>query len=128
VKLLLDTHIFLWLVTGDQRMSLNHRHDICDPANEVYLSVAAVWEATVKHQLGKLTLPEAPERYLPSRRQLHNVASLPLDEASILRLPSLPLRHRDPFDRMMICQALEHGMTIVTVDTAIKQYQVPVLP
>jgi PIN domain nuclease of toxin-antitoxin system len=127
VKLLLDTHVFLWLITGDQRMPPSHRQTLGDPANDVFLSVAAVWEATVKYQLGKLPLPEPPERYLPSRRQLHNVASLPLDEESILRLPSLPLHHRDPFDRMMICQALEHGMTIVTVDSAIKQYSVPTL-
>jgi PIN domain nuclease of toxin-antitoxin system len=72
-------------------------------------------------------LPQPPDSYLPTQRQRHQIASLPLDEASVAQLAHLPQIHRDPFDRMLICQALEHGLTIVTVDDAICEYPVPVL-
>jgi PIN domain nuclease of toxin-antitoxin system len=127
VKLLLDMHVFLWLITADPRLSAVQRREICSPANECYLSAAAVWEATVKYQLGKLPLPDVPQRFLPRARHLHAIADLPIDEVSVLRLPTLPDLHKDPFDRMMVCQALEHGMTLVTVDPHIRQYPVPTL-
>ncbi len=96
----------------------NIRHS----ANEAYLSVVSIWEAIIKHQLGRLPLPEPAERYLPAQRERHLIVSLPLDEASVSRLAALPFFHRDPFDRMLICQALEHDLTIVTVDENIRKY------
>ncbi len=125
MKLLLDTHIFLWFINGDKRLSDDMQQDIRDPDNEVYLSVVSLWEVVVKHQLGKLSLPEAPESYLPVQRQKHQIASLPLDETSVSQLAKLPFIHRDPFDRMLICQAMAHGLTIVTVDNLILAYPVP---
>lgn len=95
--------------------------------NEVYLSVVSLWETIVKHQLGRLLLPLPPETYLPVQRQKHQIASLPLDEASVLQLARLPALHRDPFDRMLVCQALTHDLTIATVDEAVCAYPVPVL-
>lgn len=95
--------------------------------NEVYLSVVSVWEVIVKHQLGKLPLPETPEIYLPRQRDRHQIASLNLDEGSVAQLVNLPSLHRDPFDRMLICQALQHGLTIATVDAAIRAYSVSVI-
>lgn len=125
MKLLLDTHIFLWFISGDTKLSAEAQASITNPDNDVYLSVASVWEAIVKNQLGKLPLPQAPETYLPQQRQNHNIASLGIDEETIGFLPKLPSLHRDPFDRIIICQALQHGLTIVTVDTAITAYPVP---
>jgi len=127
MKLLLDTHIFLWYISDDQRLQNDKRESIHDPDNEVYLSVVSVWEAIVKYQLGKLPLPEPPESYLPIQRERHQIASLTLDETSVSYLTKLPPIHRDPFDRMLICQANVHGLTIVTVDDIIPQYPVSVL-
>jgi PIN domain nuclease of toxin-antitoxin system len=127
MKLLLDTHIFLWFISGDQRLSDPLRNSIRNPDNEVYLSVVSVWETIVKYQLGKLPLPESPETYLPKQRDRHQIVSLNLDEGSVAQLTKLPLLHRDPFDRMLICQALQHGLTIATVDVAIRAYSVSVI-
>lgn len=119
MRLLLDTHIFLWFISGDAKLSVSTQACITDASNEVYLSVVSVWEAVVKHQLGKLPLPPPPEAYLPLQRQNHRIASLGIDEATVSFLPKLPALHRDPFDRILICQVLRHGLTIVTVDAAI---------
>ena len=128
MKLLLDTHIFLWYIIGDIRLSDLVKNEIQSPANEVYLSVVSLWEVIVKYQIGKLSLPHPPEIYLPEQRDRHLIMSLMLDEVSVARLARLPSLHRDPFDRMLICQALEYGMTLATVDSAIKAYPVSVLP
>jgi PIN domain nuclease of toxin-antitoxin system len=127
MKLLLDTHIFLWFISGDQRLPIHFQNSIRDLNNDVYLSCVSVWEVTVKYQLGKLPLPESPEIYLPKQRQKHLINTLTLDEESVAQLLNLPLLHRDPFDRILICQALQHNLTIVTVDTAIRAYSVNVL-
>ena len=127
MKLLLDTHIFLWFISGDARLSPNAVTQITDPANSVFLSAASVWEAVIKFQLGKLPLPQAPEIYLPQQRRNHRIASLGIDEATIAFLPKLPVLHRDPFDRLLVCQALQHGLTLVTVDAAIQAYPVPTM-
>ena len=127
MKLLLDTHIFLWYISGDAKLPASVRDTIRSPDNDVYLSVASIWEAIVKYQLRKLPLPQPAAQYLPQQRARHQIASLPLDEASVARLETLPSLHRDPFDRMLICQALEHQMIIATVDSAIRDYAVTVL-
>jgi PIN domain nuclease of toxin-antitoxin system len=127
MKLLLDTHVFLWFISGDERLPAGMRNSIRDIENEVYLSVVSLWEAIVKHHLGKLSLPQAPATYLPMQRDRHQIASLPLEEASVTRLADLPPLHRDPFDRMLICQAIQHTLTIVTVDDLITQYPVAAL-
>lgn len=127
MRLLLDTHIFLWFISGDKRLSDGFRESIRDPENEIYLSAVSLWEAIIKHQLGRLSLPQPPETYLPTQREQHQISSLSLDEASVSQLAKLPPIHRDPFDRMLICQAIEHGLTIVTVDNALGAYPVPIL-
>lgn len=104
------------------------RDAIRDPASEVYLSVASVWEAAIKHALGKLPLPQAPEEYLPRQREAHKVATLPIKEAAVSHLASLPPLHRDPFDRILVAQAVQHGLMLVTVDDAVRAYPVPLLP
>ncbi|HLF83761.1 MAG TPA: type II toxin-antitoxin system VapC family toxin [Blastocatellia bacterium] len=119
MRLLLDTHIFLWYISGDGQLRDSIRDAISDAENEVYLSVISVWESLIKYQIGKLPLPRSPEEYLPEQRERHLISSLPLDEGSVAKLGTLPLIHRDPFDRMLICQAMEHDLTIVTVDDAI---------
>ncbi len=127
MKILLDTHIFLWFISADIRLSTDVREAIRDPDNEVYLSAVSVWEAIVKYQLGKLPLPEPPEIYLPKQRDIHQIVSLALDESSVAQLANLPPLHCDPFDRMLICQALQNGLTIATVDAAVRAYSVSVM-
>jgi PIN domain nuclease of toxin-antitoxin system len=128
MRLLLDTHIFLWYISADPQLPVPLRDAIRDPANEVYLSAASVWEAVIKHALGKLPLPEAPAAYLPRQREAHRIASLPVEEGAFVHLASLPPLHRDPFDRILVAQALQHGLRLVTVDDAVRAYPVPLLP
>lgn len=127
MRLLLDTHVFLWFISGDGRLSESRQNVIRDLDNEVYVSVVSLWEAIVKYQLGKLPLPQPPESYLPTQREQHQMASLSLDEASVSRLADLPAIHRDPFDRMLVCQAIQHDLIIATVDDRIARYPVQVL-
>jgi PIN domain nuclease of toxin-antitoxin system len=124
MRLLLDTHIFLWFIAADARLSLGEQQAIRDGANEVYLSVVSLWETMIKYQLGKLPLPEAPEHFLPVQRERHQIASLPLDEDSVRYLARLPHLHRDPFDRILISQALALGLTLVTHDSSVRAYPV----
>ena len=128
MRLLLDTHVFLWYISADPQLPAAYRDVIRDPANEVYLSAASIWEAVIKYALGKLSLPEAPAEYLPRQREAHRIATLPVEEKALAHLASLPPLHRDPFDRTLIAQALQHGLTLVTVDDVVRAYSVPLLP
>ena len=128
MRLLLDTHIFLWYISADPLLPVDVCDAIRDPANEVLLSVASVWEAVIKYALGKLPLPEAPAQYLPRQRQAHRIASLGVEEGALVHLASLPPLHRDPFDRILIAQALQHGLKLATVDDAVRADTVPLLP
>jgi PIN domain nuclease of toxin-antitoxin system len=124
VRVLLDTCTFLWIVTDAPEFSDRAREIFQDPDHLVYLSAISTWEIAVKYSLGRLPLPESPETYVPRLRQKHGVEALPLDEEATLHLIRLPALHRDPFDRMMICQAIVGGMVILTPDEAITQYPV----
>ena len=126
MRLLLDTHIFLWYITGDQRVSPSVRSAIED-SEVAYLSVASIWEATIKYQLGKLPLPEPPNPWLPTQREQHGIEALALTEPSVARLGELEAHHRDPFDRILVCQALEHELLIVTVDPIFSKYPAKLL-
>jgi PIN domain nuclease of toxin-antitoxin system len=124
MRLLLDTCTFLWLAADAGALSSRAREIFQDPGNDVYLSSVAAWEIAVKYALGRLPLPAPPERFVPAQREAHGIAALPLDEESVLQGHRLPGLHRDPFDRMLICQAIVHGMTIVTPDPLVAQYPV----
>lgn len=99
-----------------------------DTTNEVFVSAVSIWEVVIKQALGKLPLPGPAATYLTSLREQHGFASLPLDEGALPFLAGLPHLHRDPFDRILISQALQHGLTIATVDADVRAYAVPVLP
>ena len=124
MKLLLDTCTFLWLIADARDLSPRARELFRDPSNEVYLSAVAAWEIAVKYALGRLPLPAPPERFVPQQREHHAIAALPLDEESVLQAHRLPALHRDPFDRMLVCQAIVHGMAIVTPDPLVAGYPV----
>lgn len=124
MNLLLDTCTFVWLIADSPDLSSSARQFFSDPDNEVYLSAVSAWEIVIKHHLGRLPLPEPPQRFISRQRALHEIRSLPIEEAAVLHLTRLPDYHKDPFDRMLICQAIAHGLTILTPDPAITQYPV----
>jgi PIN domain nuclease of toxin-antitoxin system len=90
MKLLLDTHVFLWLILNDPKLTEDIRVLLRDPSNEVYLSVISVWEACLKYQLGKLPLPEQPSYLLPTQRVAHQIGSMPVTEHCMRHLQHLP--------------------------------------
>lgn len=124
MNLLLDTSVFLWFIAGDARLAGSARSAIRDPEARVWLSVVSLWEMLVKQQIGRLALPPPVWRYVTSARDRHGVDSLPLEDAALAHLSKLPEFHRDPFDRMLICQAIEHDLVIVTSDDTVRQYPV----
>lgn len=122
MKLLVDTCTFLWIVADSPVLSPRARALFQSPDNEVYLSAASAWEIAVKHGLGRLPLPQPPERCVSDMRERHGVVSLAIDEESALHVSRLPAIHRDPFDRMLVAQAIVHGLTILTPDPLVTQY------
>jgi PIN domain nuclease of toxin-antitoxin system len=124
MRILLDTCTFLWIVSGASALSAESRKIFQDTGNEIFLSVVSAWEISVKHALGRLPTLGPPESFVPTQREHHDIDSLPLDEESVLHVARLPQLHKDPFDRMLVCQAIVHGLTIMTPDELILQYPI----
>ena len=122
MKLLLDTCTFLWLITDAPELSHTARERFANPANEVYLSAASAWEIGIKWRRGRLPLPQAATAFVPDQREGHGIVELPIDEESALHVTRLPDLHRDPFDRMLVSQAIVHGLVLLTPDPLIAQY------
>jgi PIN domain nuclease of toxin-antitoxin system len=127
MRILLDTHCWLWMETVPERLSESARALLEDPANELLLSAASSWEIAVKYALGKLPLPEPPARYVTSRMERDGISALPVEHVHALRVAELPLHHRDPFDRLLIAQALVEAIPILTADRQLEPYGVEVL-
>lgn len=127
MDLLLDTCTFLWITTAAPELSSVAAAIYADPANRVFLSSISVWEICVKHANGKLPLPKPPHDLILAEQSTNGLLSLPLTGSAALRLLALPAHHRDPFDRMLVCQAIEHGLVILTPDTQILRYGVPTI-
>lgn len=126
MTLLLDTCTFLWLA-GGQRLPPAASAAIRDTSNDVYLSSVSVWEIVTKYRSGRLPLPEAPDRLIPAERSIRGVSALAFDEDAALQSLRLPPLHRDPFDRMLVAQAIAAGAAIVTPDPLIVQYPIRVI-
>lgn len=127
VTLLLDTCTFLWLAADGPQLPLRTRTECRSPRNLVYLSALSAWEITIKHRLGRLPLPEPPDRFIVRGRERLRIEPLSFEERDAAHDVVLPPHHRDPFDRGLISQAILRGMTIVTPDPAIARYPAPVL-
>ena len=127
MKLLVDTCTFLWILSESPRLRKTAAAAFLDRNNERYLSAASAWEISIKHAAGRLPLPERPDLFVPRLREASGIAPLDIDEDSSLHAGRLPGLHSDPFDRMLVAQAIVHGMTILTPDAEIKQYTVRVL-
>jgi len=127
MKLLLDTHAFLWLNNDVEQLS-ETVETLCNAGtHEFYLSMASAWEMQIKNQLGKLTLDTSVEELVNKNRQENNIQLIPIELAHISYLKQLPQHHKDPFDRMIIAQAIMESMTIVSVDRVFINYDVNVL-
>jgi len=126
VRLLLDTHVFLWLLAEPERLG-GHISSLEDPGNQLLFSAASSWEIVIKVQLGRLSLPDDPERYVPARMRAIGADPLPVQHTHALAVGELPPLHRDPFDRLLVAQARELRLRIVTADAQIARYEVETL-
>ncbi len=122
MKLLLDTCTFLWVVLDDERLSENARELYRAAENEVHLSAASTMEIATKCRIGRLVLPKPAWDFVSEARIQHGIAALPIDEESALHVARLPDHHRDPFDRLLVAQAIVHGLVLLTPDEVVRRY------
>lgn len=123
MTLLLDTHAFLWFVAGDPRLGARARRALGDPAANPLLSIASVWEMAIKSSLARLTLPAPVAEYVAEKLR-SNLRLLPLELAHVSRVERLPFHHQDPFDRVLIAQALTEDVAVITRDRQFRKYGV----
>lgn len=124
MRVLIDTHVFLWWVEGDRALPVKARDALADPDNECLLSMASAWELAIKTGLGKLQLALPVRRYVTEHVAANGFRLLDIGLAQIGRLEGLPLHHRDPIDRLLIAQALEEKLPVVTADPMFRKYGV----
>ena len=127
MRYLLDTHVWLWMLTAPERVRGDASALIGDGGSVLLLSAASSWEIAIKYALGRLPLPESPEKYVPSRMRATGVESLPVTHAHTLRVATLPRHHDDPFDRLLVAQAQLEDVTVITADAAFDGYGIPLL-
>ena len=123
MRLLLDTHVFLWLLAEPERLG-QHLASVEGAGNDLLVSAASSWEIAIKVRLGRLSLPDDPKRYVPDRMRALGAEPLPVEHAHALAVADLPTLHRDPFDRVLVAQARHLELTIVTADADIARYDV----
>jgi PIN domain nuclease of toxin-antitoxin system len=123
MRVLLDTHAFLWGIADDPRLSLPARRAIAD-ATERFLSIASCWELAIKVSRKKLTLAKPIERLVPEQLGLNGFQLLQIDLDDVARVATLPFHHRDPFDRLLVAQALSEELTVVSADPVFRKYGV----
>ncbi|MBI4902565.1 MAG: type II toxin-antitoxin system VapC family toxin [Acidobacteria bacterium] len=127
MKILLDTHIFLWAIADDPRLSKRIKAAYLNEDNELFLSVASFWEILIKHGLGKLPLPQPTVAYLSRQLEINRILLLPIRLGHLSDLERLPPLHRDPFDRMIIAQAIAEAIPIATADSTLEKYKVTLI-
>jgi len=127
MKLLVDTHVFLSFISDDRRLSSRSLAALIDPGNELYLSVAGIWEIVIKHQIGKLPMPEPVDRFLEQEINKNRILVLPILQDHVFRLLDLPLIHRDPFDRILVAQSIEDHLPIVSNDRMLSEYAIEII-
>jgi PIN domain nuclease of toxin-antitoxin system len=127
MKILLDTHCWLWWIIEPDKLGDHARRMIQDPENTIFLSAASSMEIAIKYALGKLPLPETPERFVPQRLARDAISSLPIEHMHALRVATLPPHHRDPFDRLIISQSNLEKIPVMTVDPQFEYYEVEII-
>jgi len=124
MRILLDTHSFLWFVLGDSKLSATARHEIESPSNEKLISPVAYWEIAIKISIGKYTLPMPFEQFMRKAIDDNGFEILSIQPKHTAAITNLPFHHRDPFDRMLIGQAMVEGIGVVSGDSAFDAYPV----
>lgn len=127
MKVLLDTHAFLWWIADDQRLSVRAREIIGDGNNELFLSAATGWEIIIKVQIGRLKLPDEPQHYIVEQMRNNAIDHPPIHIKHALHIWTLPQHHRDPFDRLLIAQAQLEGLPVLSADSQLEKYPVEVI-
>ena len=127
MRLLLDTQTLLWAAGAPERLSPRARRAIEAGTNEVFVSAASVWEVAIKKQLGRLHYPAGLDDFLPERMAERSLLALPVLMAHAIKVASLSDAHRDPFDRLLVAQAMVEGLRLVTADRALRKYAVQVV-
>lgn len=123
---LLDTHALLWFLAGSPNLPASLKNLLKDPDQQIYTSLISFWEMAIKLQLGKLKLPESLEDLILKTRQVQ-IEILPLNPQHILTLQTLPLHHRDPFDRILLAQCQSESLTLISKDEKLDAYGIPLL-
>lgn len=127
MKLLLDTHAWLWLQASPDEFSPDTLSRLESPATELLLSAVSSWEIAIKYALGKLPLPVPPTEYVPSRMEASATTELTIEHRHTPRVSELPSHHGDPFDRLLVAQAQIESLPIVTADAKLRQYDVEII-
>lgn len=122
MNILLDTHVFIWSKSNDPRISATAWSILRDPGNQLFLSAASAVEMAIKHVIGKLSITVPLPLFIDEGMRNAQISELPLSISHAVRLSSLPLLHRDPFDRLLIATALDEGLTLLTDDSEIRKY------
>jgi len=127
MRLLLDTHVFLWWIMDDQQLPARVRALMADGENELFLSAASCWEIAIKTGIGKITLPSHPDAFIADQMTANAVQGLPITASHALQVFHLPTHHRDPFDRMIVSQSQLENMPVITSDKLFHKYKVKTL-
>ncbi len=124
MKYLLDTHTLLWLTTNDPRLSQNSKELYLNAENEIFFSMASVWELAIKSSIKKITFAKTLEDYIEEHVKGNNIEIMQIELPHVLRVESLPFHHRDPFDRLLIAQAIENNISIIGMDSIFDKYKI----
>jgi PIN domain nuclease of toxin-antitoxin system len=123
MKILIDTHIFLWFINNDPQLNSTAK-TLLESDVELLLSVASLWEIAIKVSTGKMTLPKPFEIFIPEQLQQNEIAILPIEMDHLTYITTLAFHHRDPFDRLLIAQSIVEGISIVSMDAVFDLYKV----
>jgi PIN domain nuclease of toxin-antitoxin system len=127
MKCLLDTSVFLWSLAAEHKLNQRAKDILTSPKTELYFSAASSWEIAIKFALGSLPLPKAPSEYIPHALRSWAIRSLNITHEHALRAGELPAHHRDPFDRLLIAQALEEQLILLTADRVFQKYKLDLI-
>ncbi len=127
MKVLLDTHAFLWLITGDDRLSENARQTFLNTENNLFFSAASLWEICIKKSLGKISLKDGWFQTIQEEMEINTIQWLPIEMTHCAEVTELPFHHRDPFDRMLIAQAIVEEMKLISRDSPLSNYAIELI-
>ena len=127
MKVLLDTHAFLWLITDEDRLSENARQTFLNTENSLFFSAASLWEICIKKSLGKISLKDGWFQTVQKEMEINTIQWLPIETTHCAEVTELPFHHRDPFDRMLIAQAIVEEMKLLSLDSRLSDYAIELI-